>query len=201
MTRYLILIIISFTHVFAQVSGNAKPKLQSLVFPGWGEQTMGETKLAQSFFISEAMIWLFYIGSVQTKNWYKSDYTAFATLHADVDMHQKSYLFAVNLGHYDNFEEYNDTKERQRLPDDKYSDSKYDWQWDSKINRIKYDKMRIKSVTASKYARFAVSGLILHRLLSLIDVIYLERQNQSVSMDTRIYGNWDNIEMRFSFNF
>ena len=201
MTRYLILIIISFTHVFAQVSGNAKPKLQSLVFPGWGEQTLGETKRAQSFFIRETMIWLFYIGSVQTKNWYKSDYTAFATLHADVDMNQKSYLFAVNLGHYDNMKEYNDTKERQRLPEDKFSNSKYDWQWDSKINRIQYDKIRIKSVIANKYAKFAVGGLILHRLLSLIDVIYLERQNQSVSLDTQIYGNWDNIEMKFSFNF
>jgi hypothetical protein len=162
---------------------------------------LGETKRAKNFFISETMIWLFYFGSVQTKKWYESDYTAFATLHADVDMDQKPYLFEVNLGHYDNLEEYNDTKERQRLPNDKYSDSKYYWQWDSKMNRIKYDEMRIKSVTAGKYGRFAVAGLILHRLLSVIDVIYLERRNQSVSLHTQVYGSGDNIGMRFSFNF
>ena len=202
MKKYLILIVVSITCISAQVSGNAKSKLQSLVFPGWGEHTVGEAKRAQSFFIREAALWLYYIGSKKTANWYKSDYSAFAELHADVEMSGKHYLFAVNMGHYDNLKEYNENKERQRLPAEKYADSgRYDWQWDHKANRIKFDEMRIKSVSYDKYARFAVAGLILHRLISFIDVIYLERQNKPISLGTQFDGDKDSIELKVSFNF
>ena len=202
MKNILILIILSITCISAQVSGNAKAKLQSLVFPGWGENTLGESKRAQMYFMREAALWLFYIGSKKTANWYASDYAAFSKLHADVEMSGKSYLFFVNLGHYDSLEEYNDTKERQRLPADKYGNGEgFEWQWDDKENRIKYDKMRIKSVRYDKYAKFAVGGLILHRLISFIDVIYIERQNQSISLDTQIKGNGDSITLDLSLHF
>ena len=121
MKKYLILLIICLTCVSAQELGSTKAKLQSLVLPGWGEQTLGESKRAQSFFIREATLWLLYLSGKKTENWYKRDYTAYAELHADVDMNQKTYLFAVNLGHYNSMKEYNDTRKRQRLPDEIYS--------------------------------------------------------------------------------
>ena len=190
------------TCISAQVSGNAKSKLQSLVFHGWGEQTLGESKRAQSFFKREAALWLFYIGSKKTANWYESDYTAFAELHADVEMTGKDYLFVVNMGHYDNLEKYNDTKERQRLPAEKYADDgSFNWQWDNKANRITFDKMRIKSVSNDKHAKFIIGGLILHRLISFIDVIYLQRQNNPISLGTQLNGDKDNIELKVSLNF
>ena len=108
-------------------------------------------------------------------------------------MEGKNYLFAVNLGHYDSFEQYNDIKERQRKVESKYEKDKgLEWQWDNSANRIQYDEMRIKSVTYDKYARFAVSGLILHRLVSFIDVIYLERTNVHVNIKPQ-------LEQEFSF--
>ena len=119
MKKYLLLIILCLPYLTAQIPLDTKIKLQSLVLPGWGEQTLGESKRAQSFFIREAAFWLIYIGVKKTSDWYESDYTAFAELHADVDMEGKNYLFAVNLGHYDSFEEYNDTKERQRQVENK----------------------------------------------------------------------------------
>ena len=103
MKKYLLLIILCTTYLTAQMQVNAKAKLQSFVLPGWGEQTLGESKRAQSYFIREAALWLIYIGGKKTANWYESDYTAFAELHSEVDMEGKNYLFAVNLGHYDSF--------------------------------------------------------------------------------------------------
>ena len=139
------------TFLTAQMQEHAKEKLQSLVLPGWGEHTLGESKRAQSFFIREAALWLIYIGGKKTANWYESDYTAFAELHSDVNMDDKNYLFAVNLGHYDSFEQYNDTKERQRKVEDKYEENQgLEWRWDNSSNRIKFDAMRIKSVTYDK---------------------------------------------------
>ena len=172
------------SYLTAQIQVNAKTKLQSLILPGWGEQTLGETKRAHSFFMREVALWVVYIGGKKVANWYENDYIAFAELHSDVDMGGKDYLFAVNLGHYDSFEQYNDTKERQRKVEDKYGENKgLEWQWDHSSNRIKFDEMRIKSVNYNKYARFAIAGLILHRLVSFIDVIYLERTNLQVNLE------------------
>ena len=202
MKKNLILIVVSIICISAQVSGKPKSKLQSLIFPGWGEQVLGESKRAQNFFKREAALWLFYIGSKKTASWYESDFKAFAELHADIEMTGKDYLFSVNMGHYDSLEEYNNTKERQRLPDDKYTEGEgFNWQWDGKANRIKFDEMRIKSGTYDKYAKFAVGGLILHRLVSFIDVVYLQRQNQPISFDTQLNGDRDSIELKLSLNF
>ena len=199
MKKYLLLIILCTTYLTAQMQVNAKAKLQSLVLPGWGEQTLGESKRAQSYFIRDAALWLIYIGVKKTSGWYESDYTAFAELHADVDMEGKNYLFAVNLGHYDNFEEFNDTKERQRQVENKYEKDKgLEWKWDNSANRIKYDEMRIKSVTYDKYARFAVGGLILHRLVSFIDVIYLERTNLQVHIEPQLEQDFGSMKLNFS---
>ena len=199
MKKYLLLIILCTTFVTAQMSVNAKTKLQSLVLPGWGEQTLGESKRAQSFFIREAAFWVIYIGVKKTSDWYESDYTAFAELHADVDMEGKNYLFAVNLGHYNSFEQYNDIKERQRQIENKYKkDIGLEWQWNNSANRIKFDEMRIKSVTYDKYARFAVGGLILHRLVSFIDVIYLERTNLQFNIEPQLEQDFRSMKLNFS---
>ena len=199
MKKYLLLIISCITYLTAQMQLDAKTKLQSLVIPGWGEQTLGESKRAQSFFIREAAFWLIYIGVKKTSDWYESDYTAFAELHADVDMEGKNYLFAVNLGHYNSFEQYNDIQERQRQVENKYEiDKGLEWQWDNSANRIKYDEMRIKSVSYDKYARFAVGGLILHRLVSFIDVIYLERTNLQVNIDPQLEQDFSSMKLNFS---
>ena len=202
MKKYLLLVILCATYLTAQMQIDAKTKLQSLVLPGWGEQTLGESKRAQSFFIREAALWLIYIGGKKTANWYESDYTAFAELHSDVDMEGKNYLFAVNLGHYESFEEYNDTKERQRQVENKYKKDKgLEWKWDDSANRIQYDEMRIKSVTYDKYARFAVGGLILHRLVSFIDVIYLERTNLQVNIEPQLEQDFSSMKLNLSLKF
>ena len=202
MKKYLLLIILCVNYLMAQMQLDTKTKLQSLVIPGWGEQTLGESKRAKRYFIREAAFWLIYIGVKKTSDWYESDYIAFAELHSDVDMEGKNYLFAVNLGHYDSFEQYNDIKERQRLVEDKYGERKgLEWQWDNSDNRIKYDEMRIKSVTYDKCAKFAVGGLILHRLVSFIDVIYLERTNLKVNLEPQLNQGLSSLMLNFSYSY
>ena len=202
MKKYLLLMLISLTCISAQVDGNAKSKFQSMVLPGWGEYTMGESERANNCFIREAALWLIYIVGKQTADWYESDYTAFAELHADVDMTGKNYLFVVNLGHYNSLDVYNDTKERKRLMNDKYKEGEgFEWQWDNSANRIKFDEMRIKSASFNKYAKFSVGGLILHRLISFFDVIYLEGTNFNISIDPQLSQTSNAIRINLAFNF
>ena len=138
---------------------------------------MGNEKRAKTFFIREAALWFVCIGGKKMASWYESDYKAFAELHANVNMEGKNYIFSVNLSHYDSMDEYNANKARKRQVNEMYEeDSGNDWKWDNTINRISFDRMRINSVTYDKYAQFAIGGLILHRIISLIDVIYLERK-------------------------
>ena len=42
------------------------------------------------------------------------------------------------------------------------------------INRKKFDNMRIMSGITDKYATFAIGGMIAHRIISMIDVLYLQ---------------------------
>ena len=57
--------------------------------------------------------------------------------------------------------------------------------------------MRIKSVTYDKYARFAVAGLILHRLVSFIDVIYLSN-NIQVNIEPQLNQDLSSMKLNFS---
>ena len=127
----------------------------------------------------------------------ESDYIAYAELHADVNLGGKDYLFAVNMGHYDSFTEYNDIKERQRQIDKIYEEGQgNEWEWDNTQNRINFDSMRIKSVNYEIYARFAIGGLVLHRFISLIDVIYLERRNPKISLMPQISTHTGNLQFK-----
>ena len=100
--RIILLIIVVNSLLSAQMSSTANGKLQSLILPGWGELKMGYDERARSFFIREAALWLICIGGKIASIWYESDYLAFAELHADVNMDGKNYIFAVNMGHYNN---------------------------------------------------------------------------------------------------
>ena len=185
--------------ISAQMSNMATNKLKSLVLPGLGEYSMGHENRAKSFFIREAVLWFICIGGRKAANWNESDYRAFAELHANVDMDDKNYIFAVDLGHYDSMDEYNEIKARKRQVYKMYEEGRgNEWQWDNTQNRIQYDGMRIESVTYGKYAQFAVGGLILHRLVSLIDVIYLERKFADVSIVPNI--NTESVNLTFNIS-
>ena len=82
---------------------------------------------------------------------------------------------------------------------DKYREGEgLEWQWDDKANRIKFDKMRINSGIYRKYAKFAVGGLVLHRLISFFDVIYLERKNLPLEFDTQINADGHSLQLILS---
>ena len=201
MKRYLTLIILYISCISAQVTENTNLKLKSMVLPGWGEQCLGESKRAKQFFIREAVLWLIYINSKKTANTYQSNYIAFAQLHANAEMEGKNYLFSVNMGHYNSLEEFNNTKGRKRLVEDQYGEGQgFEWRWDNDENRTKFDAMRINSVSFDKCSRFAIGGLILNRLVSFIDIIYLENKYLPLSLSTKLNRNNHSLQLQLSFN-
>ena len=197
MKKIVLIIIIVSSLQSAQMSYSSKSKLQSLILPGLGELNMGYEKKARSFFIREAALWIVCIGGAKASSWYESDYRAFAELHANIDMDGKDYIFAVHMGHYNSLTEYNETRARQRETEDIYPEGQgNEWQWDSTDNRIHFDKLRIQSISYEKYSRFAIGGLVLHRIISLIDVIYLERRHPKISLIPELSSNSGNLQFR-----
>jgi hypothetical protein len=85
---------------------------------------------------------------------------------------------------------------------DKYKEGEgFEWQWDNSENRIKFDEIRIKSVSFNKYAKFSVGGLILHRLVSFFDVIYLERTNFNISFGPQFSQASNSMRINLSLKF
>jgi len=203
MKKIILFIIIVSSISFAQLfnSGSVKNKFQSLILPGLGEFEMGHKDKARSFFIREAALWFIYLGGNRGATWYESDYNAFAELHANIDMAGKDYIFAVNMGQYDTMQEYNHAKSRQRQVDKRYAEGEgNEWEWDSAENRVEFDRLRIQSITYEKYASFAIGGLLIHRIISLIDVIYLERNFPQVHIESKMPANSGSVQLQFKLD-
>ena len=203
MNRKIVLYLVFLSFLLSDSNLGLINPIKSLALPGWGESEIGQKNRAKTFFITEAGIWLIYFASKKSSDLYQNDYRSFASLHADVNMNDKDYLFSVNIGHYDSLDEYNDTKERQRLVNDKYNEGEgFNWVWDNTENRIKYDEMRMKSVLYNKNAKFAIGGLVLNRLISFFDVVYLERTKLNLSVNTsNIYEDYNYLKIKISYKF
>ncbi|MBC8214558.1 MAG: hypothetical protein ISR90_04255 [Candidatus Marinimicrobia bacterium] len=183
--KKIVYIILLVSFIYPQDFIN--PIMKSAILPGWGESALGETKRSQGYFLREGLIWLSFIGGQTIHKLYESDYTAFAILHAGTDPSSKDYQYAVDIGNYDSFEEYNFAKEQLRQGELIYPENiNYEWKWDSKKNRLKFDDMRIISGTASKFVSFSIGGLIVHRLISVIDVLYLKRKNSPFRLESSL---------------
>jgi len=189
--RYIsIILLIIITPLNSQSRIDGKKIVKSAIFPGWGQSQMGFNKRADSYFKREGILLLTYLGNKSISKWNQNTYIAFAELHSNVNTENKDYLFFVNLGHYNTLEDYNQTKDRKRLPSDKYPENEdYNWEWDSIENRLKFDSIRLRSATFSKYADFTIAGLILHRVVSLIDILYLEKQKSSFKLESNTNFN------------
>ena len=79
----------------------------------------------------------------------------------------------------------------------------FDWEWDNTTNRQSYKDMRVSSANWDKYANFAIAGLIINRVISVIDVMYMERTGgRPTSIQSKIITKGtDNLQLELSFTF
>jgi len=176
---FLCLISLSYSQLTQNIDKNA---FKSLIIPGWGQLELEEQKRSRNFLILEACSWLSFLGSSYANNWYIDDYISFGTYHAGIDLNtindSELSLLIVHMSQYDNMYEFNETMERQRRFNDTYPDiQKYQWDWDTTKNRNNFNDLRIKSSNAKKINNFTVAALIVNRIVSFIDVAYLNGQN------------------------
>ena len=121
-------------------------------------------------------------------------------MHAHTNLAGKSYQYSVDIGDYNTYEEFFEAKKRNRQSNQIWPENDdYDWDWDSENNRKEYDKMRIISGVAKKYSKFAVGAMIVNRVVSMIDVLYLKNLNSRYKIDSSI-SSFDYNGIKYSIN-
>ena len=202
MYKKTVLVILSLLMI-AQLSARGE-FTRSLVFPGWGELKMQENKRANIFMGTDIAVIASYLLGKSFNRWYIDRYTGYAVLHAGADMNGKDYAYIVNMANFDSMEDYNHDlmlHHNGNYFDDVYEDSSYDWSWDSTSSRNKFNDMRESSLVAEKIAEFAVAGLILNRVASTIDVLYLKNRNSSLGLKAHVIPEkYDGVSLNVSFS-
>ncbi len=169
-----------------------KPVLKSLLLPGWGEKQLGHTGWTRSFLLTEIGLWLGYVGIVQYSQVLERDYQAYAALHAGVDPNGKDAQYWIDIGNANNIYEFNERRRVQRNLAATYPEtSAYYWQWDSESSRFYYGDLRTRQYRWERATIFVISGMVLNRLLSAINVIRLQKsgQNQTSADNWMLHGN------------
>ena len=65
-------------------------KIKSLILPGWGELSSGNTSKGKFFLYAESVLIVSAYAFNDLSNGYQSDYIAYARTHADVDLRNKA---------------------------------------------------------------------------------------------------------------
>ncbi len=202
--KYIVLFLfisISYCQLLDKIDSNA---FKSLLLPGLGEYSLNENNRSKNFFITEACLWLSFFGSYYGNQWYTDNYMSFGSYHANIDLNNipssQLSMLIVHMSQYDNMEVFNETMDRQRR-NNSYSDqSTYGWNWDNDENRETFNDLRIKSSNLKKINNFTISALLINRLVSFFNVVYLS--DKKYKMSSSIYPSIDDgVILNCNINF
>jgi len=101
---------------------------------------------------------------------------AYAAEHAGVEGSGKETQFWIDIGNYDSRNAYNEEHLRWRDYESLYpAGTTWYWDWDTDQHRSRFETLRIRRDQWSLAGKFLLGGLLLNRVVSVIDVIYLQR--------------------------
>jgi hypothetical protein len=173
-------------------ASRGKAFLMSLILPGSGELYLGSRNMAVIFFSTEVALWSAYFLFNWISDIKADDYSLYASAHAGANVRGKPHQFFVNIEDFDNLAAYNQAMLQDRQPQLMYpEDGSYDWSWDSRASRDRFEKMRLSSDRFESAGLFVIGGVILNHLVSGIDAIRLAHKTgaaQSNPLQVRFAG-------------
>jgi hypothetical protein len=112
----------------------------------------------------------------------RDDYRAMAALHAGV-VGDHSHDFYVDIGNWDNVDDYNEQRLQDREFDRLYTSTLDSWEWDSKESRVQMEKIRIQSDKAFNSIYYLIGGIVLNHIASAIHAgrVTSKRNTQATS--------------------
>ena len=197
--KRIAIILLSVSSVFC-----IEPHFRSLIVPGLGEAAIGNKKRAKFFLGTELSLLTTAIGTYSIRNQQLSDLVAYASIEAgiDLDARKDDMIFLVNVGNYDTLADYNDEKARQRDFDSMYDETVANsWDWTSDSSRESYDAMRVRHATYSKALGFVMAGMIVNRVVSFFDTMYLSRLEGNSNLESYLIPENDGLKLVVQFRF
>ncbi len=181
----------------AQASGGAQgvksvgtALMLSLLLPGTGEYYAGETTQARFFWGVEIAAWGALLFNNSYYNSLRSDYQAWAGVHAGVSASGKDDQYWIDIGKFDDIYAFNEKRLQDRRPERLYDPARYAWQWDTRDNRLTYDLKRLKASAIKDRRLIYASVILLNHLVSAVNSIRLVRaQNNRLTrrVDYRLF--------------
>ena len=192
-----------------------KALLYSLLLPGMGELSMGESGRATGFFIAEGLIWSSFIYWTVAGNLREDDYIEQANLNAGVGVTSGSEDYWRLVGQYTtssgsgpgSYEEELRREARDTYPGDPAAQDAFvaenlptgsqAWEWTSSDLQTHYVDTRTNSSRAFNNAQYSFAAAILNRVVSVIDVQLLRHkaaksaQSRSDAPEYRLYADTD----------
>lgn len=172
----------------------------SLLIPGAGEYYADNTFYTKIFFGIEVVA----VGSILFSDYlYRSkvkDNKIFASTHAGINRSKKSDKYWRVIGKYNDIFLYNEQRRKDRLTGDVFAENEFNnWSWDSRENRVKYDRKRIHAQVLRDSEIFIMSAILVNHIVSAINAVRLTRKyNKNLANSGYNYnlvinpGNHDN---------
>ncbi len=204
--RIILIIAIIFSLQSSLFAGSGIWK--SLIVPGWGEKQLDYDKRGNLLLFAEFALWAGLTYSNDQYSSYKNSYINHGQNYAGVNWINKNDLYAANVGNYTCLsyddcgdEAYNEIIRKETFGNDiGYPETEeYKWNWENRTERLRYDTWRNKSKNYNDIKGFIVGGMILNRIISVIDVVILERKNK---LSSQLYRqDNDNMMLKIFYNF
>jgi len=167
--------------------------LKSALIPGLGEFDLGRNNRGRLFSQIELLLWISLLESNRRVSLHESNLQSFAANHAGAKLKGKDNQYYINIGNFESMVAFNEAQQRLRQSGEVYSDKiRYFWMWDEEKNRLKYRRIRIQKETIRRVSQFVIGGLILNRIISVIDIRYLYKISERNS-GLSFHSSW-NIE-------
>jgi hypothetical protein len=186
--------------------------IYSLLIPGMGHAYANKFETGKYFLISEAAIWLTYIGFSVYGNWVRDDAYNYSTIHAGVDLSgkEKDDKFFNDIANYDNVYQYNDEKLRFGEYDKIYDPaSGYYFYWDNTANREIYQDGKFTADRTLNDRLFVIGAAVINHIISAISAVFAANSyNDEISKKTtggltmkagvtKHYNRIDGIALKF----
>ena len=177
--------------------------IKNIVIPGLGmPKTDQYQKIRKQYLLREVVLWGGLFSSRRSRDIYKDNYINYGVTYSDTNVSDFNYQYAINVGDYDSMSEYNDAMLRKRLSDKVYpQDQGYDWNWGASSERLKYRNMLRTSRNLDKMGDFAIAGLLIHRIVGVINYAYITNKGKPLGLSTDIYkSDNETVQLDFKFN-
>lgn len=164
---------------FAQPSVPKQPLLKSLILPGWGEYSY-QSKSAYIFFGTELALWIGLGGLRYSAAIQNQDLISYTTLHAGLNTYPDNKQYWADLGNYSSYADHRETMLENRTPEDIWN-TDYIWEWDSESAAQNYRDLYRKKELTLLSSEFVITGFIVNRIASAINIKYLQQKNMQLS--------------------